>query len=119
MSPEIRSYHAQFPPEVQQRLATVHAVIEAEVPRTTTTCIAWRMPTFKHGKYILHYAAFQQHIGIFPGSAAVAELAPALERLHIGFGKGSIRFPHHEDLPLDLLREIVQRRLAAMQLAAG
>ena len=98
MSPEIRSYHAQFPPEVQQRLATVHAVIEAEVPRTATTCTAWRMPTFKHVKYILHYAAFQQHIG---------------------FGKGSIRFPHHEDLPLDLLREIVRRRLAAMQLAAG
>ena len=67
------------------------------------------MPTFiLHGN-LVHFAAFKQHIGLYPTPSGITqfkeELAP-----YVG-AKGSVRFPLDRPIPFDLIRKIVQFRV--------
>jgi uncharacterized protein YdhG (YjbR/CyaY superfamily) len=71
------------------------------------------MPAFRShgGQFLVSYAAFKAHYSLFPASAAVvdglgAEIAPYLS------GKGTIRFPAGEPLPLATVAKVVTIRLA-------
>jgi uncharacterized protein YdhG (YjbR/CyaY superfamily) len=67
------------------------------------------MPTFKMKRNLVHFAAFKNHIGLYPTPLATGafkeELAPYES------GKGSIRFPLDESIPYDLIRRIVEFRV--------
>ena len=62
------------------------------------------MPTFWKGRNIIHFAAFRNHIGIYPGGEATQIFADRLTEYKTS--KGTIQFPHDGELPLDLIREI-------------
>ena len=115
MTTEIAAYHAACAEAVRPRLKAVHDALAAALPADATTCIAWGMPTFRLTKHVVHYAAFKHHIGIFPGPATVALLAPTLEAEGIGFSKGAIRLAHDRALPLELVQEVVRVRLEVLR----
>ena len=83
-------------------------VIRAGAPDAVET-ISYAMPTFDLHGHLVHFAAFKNHIGLYPTPTGIErfeeELAP-----YKG-GKGSLRFPLDEPLPLDLIRRIVEFRV--------
>lgn len=54
--------------------------------------ISWSMPTFWKKHNILHFAASKNHIGFYPGPAAVEQFAEELKDYETN--KGTIRIPY-------------------------
>lgn len=66
-----------------------------------------RMPTYYlNNKWLLHFAAFKNHISFFPQANGVAAFADKLTGYKTS--KGTIQFPNDKPLPLNLISEIVK-----------
>ncbi len=106
----IDGYLARFDPETRSVLQEVRAVIQNAAPEATES-ISYGIPTFDlAGRHLIHFGGYQKHIGIYPVTAATAEALG--ERLKtFKRGKGSLRLPLGETLPIDLLRRIVKLRI--------
>jgi uncharacterized protein YdhG (YjbR/CyaY superfamily) len=105
----IDAYIAGFPPDIQERLATIRATIRAAAPDAVER-IAYQMPTFALHGNLVHFAAFKNHIGFYPAPSGIEAFAEDLSRY--GSSKGAVRLPLDEPLPLDLIRRIVEFRVA-------
>jgi len=104
----IDAYIAGFPYDIQAILQNIRRTIR-EVAPDAQEGIKYQMPTFiLHGN-LVHFAAFKQHIGLYPTPSGITqfkeELAP-----YAG-AKGSVRFPLDRPIPFDLIRKIVQFRV--------
>ncbi len=105
----IEEYIAQFPPETQNVLEELRALIKASAPDATET-ISYAIPTFDlNGKHLVHFAGWKQHIGLYPVPSRVESLEKALKPYKSG--QGSARFPLGKPLPTDLIRRIVDLRV--------
>jgi uncharacterized protein YdhG (YjbR/CyaY superfamily) len=106
----IDEYIAGFPSATQKVLQEVRALIKASAPDATET-ISYAMPTFDlNGQHLVHFAGYERHIGFYPvpsGIEAFAEELKAYKR-----GKGSVQFPLGRPLPTELIRRIVEFRVA-------
>lgn len=113
----IDDYIADFPDGTREKLSEIRNLIKSLVPDATET-ISYAIPTFdRHGKHLVHFAGFKNHIGFYPtpsGLVAFAdELAPYLT------GKGTAQFPLDKPLPIDLIRKVVEFRLAESEARAA
>jgi uncharacterized protein YdhG (YjbR/CyaY superfamily) len=104
----IDKYIATFPAPVQERLQQVRAAIHAAAPDATEK-ISYQMPTFFLNGNLIHFAAFKEHIGIYPMPGVIAAFHKELEGYETS--KGAIRFPLSQPLPLELLEKIVKYRI--------
>lgn len=84
-------------------LQAIQHQVESLLPEATQ-CISYRMPAFKAKRVFFYFAAFKQHIGIYPpvtkDAALVRELAPYRGP------KGNLSFPLSEPLPLELIGRV-------------
>ena len=105
----IDEYIAAFPVDVQERLRQMRAVIREAAPEAKEK-ISYQMPTFfLHGN-LVHFAAFKNHIGFYPAPRGIEAFKDELAAYE--GAKGSVQFPLDQPLPLDLVRRIVQFRVA-------
>ena len=102
MSP-IDEYISKQDEAVQQRLNAIRGTIRAAIPDAVEK-ISYQMPTYWKGRNIIHFAAFKDHIGIYPGGEAPVVFADKLKDYKTS--KGTIQFRHDQELPLDLIAEI-------------
>lgn len=103
-------YIAEFPAEVRAVLEEVRGVIRDAAPGATET-ISYAIPTFDlAGKHLVHFAAFAHHIGFYPTPSGADEFKEELS--HYKTGKGSVQFPLDRPMPRDLIRRIVEFRVA-------
>jgi len=105
----IDAYIIGFPTDVQQRLQRLRQVILEAAP-DAEEAIRYQMPSFRlAGKNLVHFAAFQHHIGFYPIPSGISafkkELAPYKQ------GKGSVQFPLDEPVPYELVKKIVAFRV--------
>ena len=105
----IDEYIATFPPNIQEILQTIRATIKAAVPDATER-ISYQMPTFYQHGNIVSFAAWKNHIGLYPAPSGMNEFAEELSK-YAG-DKGSVRFPLNEPMPLELIAQIAQYRAA-------
>jgi uncharacterized protein YdhG (YjbR/CyaY superfamily) len=99
----IGEYIAGQTEDIQPRLWEVYHAIKVALPDATEK-ISYRMPTFWQGRNLIHFAAFAQWIGLFPGGKATTVFADKLEGFHTT--KGGIRLLHKDPLPIELITEI-------------
>lgn len=106
----IDEYIAAFPEPIQAILQEVRAAIKAAAPDAQEK-ISYQMPAFTLKGNLVYFAAWKNHIGFYPGSGAVTE---ALKDELSGYEKtkGSIHFPLDQSMPIKLISDIVQRRVA-------
>ena len=105
----IDEYFRDFPGNVQRILESVRQTIRKAAPDAEET-ISYQIPTFKlDGKNLVHFAAFKNHIGFYPIPSAIEALQTELSVYKQG--KGSVQFPIVEQVPLDLVRRIVEFRV--------
>ncbi len=105
----IDEYIAAFPEDIQVMLAELRATIQAAAPAAEEK-ISYQMPTFALNGNLVHFAAFKNHIGLYPAPTGLEAFQEELSVYKTG--KGSVQFPIDQPLPLDLIRKIVQYRVA-------
>lgn len=99
-------YFSQFDPEIIDKLETIRTAIRNEIPQAEE-CIKYLMPTFVfNGKNMIHFAAFSNHIGLYPGPEAISFYEKELSNYKTS--KGAIQIPLDQDVPLELIKKIVQ-----------
>jgi len=108
----IDGYIAEQPADIQIILQKIRETIRGAAPEATER-IAWRMPTFWQGENLIHFAAFKEHIGIYPGDMSSS---PFDERLS-GYErtKGAIRFPLDKPIDYELIADIARWRVACVE----
>lgn len=102
------AYIANFPQEVQDRLQAIRMVVKEIVPDAMET-INYGIPTFKLKGNLVHFAAYKNHIGFYPGASGIKAFVPRFIDYH--YSKGAVQFPLNQPLPLDLIKEIVLFRV--------
>lgn len=103
---DIDEYIAGFPRDVQELLERVRMTIIKAAPGAEET-ISYKIPTFNlKGRYLIYFAAYKKHIGLYPAPRGVEEFKEELS----GYegGKGTVRFPFDKPMPFDLIRRIVK-----------
>lgn len=107
----VDAYLAALPEGRRSELERLRATARDAAPEATEV-IAYQMPALRlRGHFLVSYASFAHHVSLFPASEGVRaalgeELIPHLA------GKGTIRFPADAPLPLDLVRRVVEARVA-------
>ncbi len=110
----IDDYIAEFPDEIQEILEKIRKLILETTHHTAMETITYQMPTFKlKKKNLIHFAAFKNHLGIYPTPSAITKFAKELSTYETS--KGAIRFPWKKPIPYDLIRKIVQFRVQEIE----
>lgn len=105
----IDEYIAAFPADVQAILQKVRATIREVAPQATEK-ISYRMPAFMQDGVLAYFGGFKHHIGFYPPVRGDEKLVR--EASAYAGEKGNLRFPLDQPVPYDLIRRIVEARLA-------
>jgi uncharacterized protein YdhG (YjbR/CyaY superfamily) len=104
----IDEYIAGFPGDVQEILQQIRQTIREAAPDAQEK-ISYQMPTFTLNGNLIHFAAFKNHIGLYPTPTGIEEFEKELSVYERG--KGSVRFPLDKPIPFDLISRIVKFRV--------
>jgi uncharacterized protein YdhG (YjbR/CyaY superfamily) len=105
----VDAYMASLPEDRRGPMEELRRTIRAAAPDATEV-IAYNMPALRlGGRFLVSYEAFKRHYSLFPWSDEMLdELGAELQPYAVG--KGTIRFPADEPIPLDLVTRIVEIR---------
>lgn len=111
----IADYEAACTDEGRVALDAVRALIADLVPdpEVREERLSYGLPTlFVKGKRVVHYAAWDKHLAIYPlppedfGDATLeADLAAYVK------GKGTLHFPYADGLPTELISRVIRAHL--------
>jgi len=106
---KIDEYIAGFPKDIQGILGKIRMTIRKAAPGAEEK-ISYQIPSFSlKGSYLIHFAAFKKHIGLYPAPRGNAEFKEALSLYQTG--KGTMRFPLEKPIPFGLISKIVKFRV--------
>ena len=102
----VDEYIASFAPETQAVLEEVRSTIKTAVPESGET-IRYQMPCATLGDgYLIHYAAWSKHIGLYPVPVAGPDLEPEIAPLRAE--KDTVKLMYADPVPTDVLARLVQ-----------
>ena len=104
----IDEYIAGFPLDVRESLQRVRTIVREAAPDAEET-LKYRMPTFVLKENLVHFAAFEKHIGFYPTPSAIAAFSSDLK--DYVSAKGSVQFPLNHPVPFALIKRMVQFRV--------
>jgi uncharacterized protein YdhG (YjbR/CyaY superfamily) len=104
----IDEYITTFSPEVQAILEKIRSTVKHAAPEAQET-ISYRIPAFTLHGVLVYFAAFKNHIGLYPPVRGDAKLEKSLS-IYAG-EKGNLKFPLDQPIPYDLIERIVKLRV--------
>lgn len=104
----IDAYIAAFSPEIQNILQRIRQIVREAAPEAQEV-ISYRMPAFRQAGILVYFAAFKNHIGLYPPVSGDADIEQAIAP-YAG-EKGNLRFPFDKPIPYDLIARISTLRL--------
>lgn len=104
----VEEYIAAAEPDARPILKKIRATIRAEAPDAEEV-LSYRMPAFRMNRILVWYAAFRNHIGLYPPVSGDAALQKAVAK-YAG-PKGNLKFPLDEPIPYDLIKRIVRLKV--------
>ena len=104
----VEEYFSWFPESTQVLMNQIKDTILKVMPDAEEG-ISYAMPTYKYKGLLAHFAAYEKHIGLYPGSKAIEVFAEDIAGLKSS--KGAIQFPIDKPMPLGLVKKIVEFRL--------
>ncbi len=114
---DIDDYIAGFPVEVQKLLETIRKTIQKAAPGAGEA-IKYQIPTFTLTGNLISFAAYKNHIGVYPAPREVPEFKKELAAYK--GNKSTLQLPLDKPIPVDLISRIVkyQARRTQKQAAA-
>ncbi len=104
----IDEYISIFPPKIQKILQELRETIQKQAP-TAKEKISYGIATFHLNHNLVHFAAYEKHIGFYPGPHAITVFKKDFAKYKTS--KGAVQFPLTEKLPLSLIKKIVKFRV--------
>lgn len=104
----ISEYIGSFPPDVRKKLREIRLLIRRAAPGATEA-IRYGIPTLRMKGNLVHFAAYKDHIGFYPGAEAMRTFTSELKGYETA--KGTLRIPLDRNIPVSLLRRIVRYRV--------
>lgn len=104
----IDEYIAAFPKDIQKILEGIRTTIRKAAPKAEEA-IKYAIPAFTLNGNLIFFAAYKNHIGLYPaprGNDAFKKELSAYEG-----GKGTVQFPLDKPIPHDLIKRIVKFRV--------
>ena len=106
----IDEYLARVPDDKRAALERLREQIHAAVPDATET-ISYGLPTFKlDGRWLVAFGVARKHCSFYAGGAPLEAMAGELTDYRLW--KGTINFPADRPLPADLVRKLIEVRIA-------
>lgn len=110
-------YFLLFPEEVQLKMEILIKAIHSQNPHLEEY-IGYQMPAFKYkDKPLVYFAAYKKHIGFYPLPEAIVHFENDFIERKYKFSKGAVQFPLKEDLPLELIKKMVEFRISEINKA--
>ena len=94
---------------MQKILTKIRSVIK-ESGLEAVEKISYQMPTFYLKGNLVHFAAYQHHIGFYPTPSGIEAFKSELSIYK--WAKGSVQFPLDQPIPYQLISKIVKFRVA-------
>lgn len=107
--PTTDQYIAKFPKDIQSLLQQVREIIRKAAPDAEET-ISYSMPAFRLQGMLVFYAAWKNHIGLYPASSSTFKKFEK-ELSAYTTSKGAIQFPYEKKIPVRLLTAIIKFRV--------
>lgn len=104
----IDEYIAMQPESVASLLEEMRQTIRKVIPTAEET-IGYGIPTFKHHGNLVHFAGYKNHIGFYPGAAAIDIFKEDISQYNTS--KGTIQFALDQPIPYNLVAKITQFRV--------
>ena len=104
----IDEYIAGFAEEVQQILQELRKTVRVAAPDAEET-IKYGIPTFTLKGNLVHFGAFEKHVGFYPTPTGIEEFKDELSVYETS--KGAVQFPLDKPIPFDLIGRIVKFRV--------
>lgn len=109
----VDAYIAKFPEKTRERLLSIRKVVIENAPGAIEG-FAYGMPAYwMNKKPLVYFGGYENHIGFYAtptGHEKFKEKLSAFKQ-----GKGSVQFPLNQELPLELIAEIVSFRVLENQ----
>jgi uncharacterized protein YdhG (YjbR/CyaY superfamily) len=113
----VDSYIAAAPEEARAMLRQLREIVTSAVPAAEER-ISYQMPMYKHHGWLVGFAAFKHHVGVYALSATfLDQFAEAVEPYKAG--KGTLRFPIGKPIPVALVKKLVKAKARANEQAAA
>lgn len=106
----VDQYFAAASTPARAALMQIREAIRSVVPHDATEIISYKIPAFKHKKMLVWYAAFAEHCSLFPTAAVIGQFKDELEGYSTS--KGTVHFPLAKPMPVELIKRMVEARLA-------
>ena len=104
----VDEYLSALPTKTKAILKEVKKTIQQEVPEAEEM-ISYNIPAFKWHGGLISYAAWKEHISLYPRSSAMEAAIKELSEYE--GSKGTIKFPIDRPIPFNLIKKIVKFRM--------
>lgn len=113
----VDDYIAKYPKDARDRLNQIRNVAKKLEP-DAKDAFSYGVPALKvDNKTFFIYAAFKNHIGIYPTPIIIESFKKELKDYETS--KGAVKFPLSEPLPLPLIERIIKACLSEEFTAVG
>jgi uncharacterized protein YdhG (YjbR/CyaY superfamily) len=102
----VDKYIAAAPKAAQPLLRQLRELIRSGAPQAEEK-ISYGMPYYRYHGHLMYFAAFKNHVGLFP----VGNTDKHLGMSEWVTGKGTFRFPLDERLPVAEIRRLIKTRV--------
>lgn len=113
---DIDEYIAGFPVEVQKLLETIRKTIRKAAPGAGEA-IKYQIPTFTLNGNLISFAAYKNHIGVYPAPRDAPEFKNELAAYK--GNKSTLQLPLDKPIPVDLISRIVKYQVMRTQKQAS
>lgn len=101
----VDEYIASFPADVRSKLEALRKTIIKAAPKADEM-VAYGMAGYKQNGPLLYFAAFKNHIGLYPRIDAFKKQLDKYEG-----GKGTVKIPLDEPIPLKVVSDMVKHQV--------
>lgn len=113
----VDEYIASVPPKSRAAFLKLREIVRSTVPSEANEVISYRVPGLKLGRMLVWYAAFKNHVSLFPTASVIEEFRDELKDYSIS--KGTVQFPVDAEIPTQLIQKLVRARLKPNVSTAG
>ena len=106
----VQEYLDSFPDDVAEVLRQVRERVRTAAPGAEEV-INYGIPTLRlEGRSLLHFAGWKKHVSIYPAPDDRTSIEPEIDRYVAG--RGTLKFPLAEPMPLDLIEKVAHLLVA-------